>query len=208
MAAIPDISKYINRFETISQNIICKHLPEQITPFINFFLSIPPSKKGCIVEAGCYKGGGTAKFSIAAKLANRQLVIFDSFQGHPESEQQFKQGSYCGSLDEVKSNVEKYGEIEVCRFIKGWFKDTLPDFSDKICAAFLDVDLSSSTRTCLKYLYPLIIPGGILYSHDGDFAPVIAVYGDDEFWKKEVGCPRPFIEGLGKKKILRIVKKR
>ena len=35
------------------------------------------------MEAGCFKGGSTAKFSIAAKIAGRRLYVFDSFQGIP-----------------------------------------------------------------------------------------------------------------------------
>jgi O-methyltransferase len=45
-------------------------------------LLAPP---GVIVEAGCYKGGSTAKFSLMAEKVNRDLVVFDSFQGIPEN---------------------------------------------------------------------------------------------------------------------------
>jgi O-methyltransferase len=160
------------RSSIISLNVACPHSEDQIVSFVQAFLSIPPDKEGCIVEAGSYKGGSTAKFSIGAKIANRQLVVFDSFEGLPENEEPhersilghsikawFTGGSYCGSLDEVKSNIGKYGQLESCTFVKGWFEDTMPPFSNKICAAYLDVDLASSTRTCLKYLYPLIIRG-------------------------------------------------
>ena len=94
----------------------------------------------------------------------------------------------------MKQNIEKYGELRVCKFIKGWFEDTMPQFTKKIAAVYVDVDLASSTKTCLKYLYPLIIPGGVLYSQDNDF------------WEKEVGCKKPYIEGLGTQKLIRIIK--
>ena len=100
----------------------------------------------------------------------------------------------------------KYGSIEPCRFIKGWFENTMPAFSERIVAAFIDVDLASSTRTCLKYLYPLLVPGGIIYSHDGDFPLVIEVFMDNDFWEKEVGSKKPYIEGLGERKLIRIIK--
>jgi len=207
------------RIEKISWNVRCTHQQSHTGSFISSFISIPSTKEGCIVEAGCFKGGSAAKFSVAAKLVNRELVVFDSFQGLPENEEPhdrnitgnsikgwFKGGNYCGTLEEVKSNIEKFGEIDVCTFIKGWFEDTMPNFSNKICAAYLDVDLASSTRTCLKYLYPLVIPGGVLISQDGDFPLVIDVFSNDEFWEKEVGCQKPHIEGLGKSKIIKIVK--
>lgn len=207
------------RLEKVSWDVDCPHTQDEIMSFISSFLSIPTTIKGCVVEAGSYKGGSTAKFSIAAKLANRQLVVFDSFMGIPKNKEPhdknifghsirscFKTGSYCGSLEEVQSNIEKYGEMQVCKFIKGWFEDTMPDFSEKICAVYLDIDLASSTRTCLKYLYPLIVPGGVLFSQDGAFPLVVEVFDSNEFWEKEVGCKKPKIEGLGKAKLIKILK--
>ena len=182
-------------------------------------MAIPDSDQGCIVEAGVFKAGSSAKFSIAAKYANRELVLFGSFQGLPDNSEAheqsilghsikdwFKKGKFCGALEEVKQNIEKYGELRVCKFIKGWFEDTMPQFTKKIAAVYVDVDLASSTKTCLKYLYPLIIPGGVLCPQDGDFPLVIQVYDDDVFWEKEVGCKKPYIEGLGTQKLIRITK--
>ena len=215
-----DKIKLIKKLDAISANVDCPHTQYEIMSFIENLFNIPKDIKGCIVEAGCYKGGSTAKFSLAAKMVNRKLVVFDSFEGLPKNSEQhgenifgdkikigaFTEGKYCGTLKEVKKNVNKFGEIEVCQFIKGWFKDIMPKFSGPIVAIYLDVDLASSTRTCLKYLYPLLIPGGILYSQDGHLPLVIDVFNDDIFWKKEVGCSKPQIRSIGKKKLIKIVK--
>ena len=48
-------------------------------------LSIPKDSEGCIVEAGVYKGGSGAKFSIFAKLVGRRLILFDSFESLPKN---------------------------------------------------------------------------------------------------------------------------
>ena len=80
-------------------------------------------------------------------------------------------------------------------------------FNKRIAAAYLDVDLASSTKTCLKYLYPILVPGGVIISQDGDFPLVIEVYNDDQFWEEEVGCKKPYIEGLGERKLIKIVKR-
>ena len=207
----------IKQLYVISKAINCPHTQYEIISFIETILSIPQHIEGCVVEAGSYKGGSTAKFSIAAKIANRKLVVFDSFEGIPQHNEpydkdifgkgiSFPSGIYCGTLDEVKRNVSRYGEIKVCDFIKGWFEDTMSKFSKPIVAICLDVDLASSTRTCLKYLYPLLVPGGVLYSQDGHFPLVIDVFNDDEFWNKEIGYPKPHIEGLGKERWIKLVK--
>jgi O-methyltransferase len=201
----------------ISTYVECVHTQEEASAYMDEIISMPSTLKGCVVEAGCYKGGSTAKFSLATKIAGRKLFVFDSFEGIPDNDEMheknifggraaFPQGSWRGSLEEVKNAVEKYGDIDTCEFVKGWFKETLPYFKEPIAAAYLDVDLAASTRTCLKYLYPLLAAGGVLYSHDGHLPLVIEVFNDDEFWKNEIGCKKPHVEGLGKKKLIRIVK--
>ncbi len=117
---------------------ICPHTQEEIISFITAFLAIPPTKEGCIVEAGVYKGGSAAKFSLAAKHANRELVLFDSYQGLPGNDELhdrsilghsievwFNEGAFHGSMQEVKRNIEKYGRPEVCTYVKGWFDERL-----------------------------------------------------------------------------------
>jgi O-methyltransferase len=193
------------------------HTQEEILSYIQTILSIPPDTKGIVVEAGCYKGSSTAKFSLAADLVGRELVVFDSFQGIPDNiepheenifggDASFKQGDYAGSLDEVKANVTRFGKIECCRFIKGWFDETMPGFHEPISAIYVDVDLASSTHTCLRYLYPLLAPNCVLYSQDGHLPLVIDVFEDEEFWLNEVGCKRPQIHGLGQKKLIKVIK--
>jgi O-methyltransferase len=167
----------------ISQRINCPHTQGEILAFARMILLAPP---GVIVEAGCFKGGSTAKFSLIAEQAGRDLVVFDSFQGIPENTEphekdmsgypiSFKAGCYAGSIDEVKANVTRYGRIDRCRFIPGWFEETMPYFTESVAAAYIDVDLASSTATCLRYLYPTVVPSGFLASQDGHLPLVIEV---------------------------------
>jgi len=207
----------IKSFFKISLNIESPHTLAEILAYTTTILETPKSIKGCFVEAGCYKGGSTAKFSLATAITKRKLIVFDSFEGIPETYEKhdkdiwgrltgFKKGDYCGTLTEVRENVLKYGNLNVCEFIKGWFEDTMPNFKQPIAGIYLDVDLASSTRTCLKYLYPLLEPGGVLYSQDGHLPLVIAIFNDTEYWENEVGCQKPYIEGLGRRKLLKIKK--
>jgi O-methyltransferase len=209
----------LQRFLQVSKNVPCPHNPSHILAFVTELYRLAPEVKGSIVEAGAFRGGSTAKISIVAKSLGRPFHIFDSFEGLPPNEEAhdssilghsikdwFREGEFCGSLEEVRDNVREYGEIEPCQFLPGWFEDTMPGFDDPIAAAYIDVDLASSTRTCLKYLYPRLSPGGVLMSQDGDFPLVMAVFDDDSFWLNEVGCEKPPIVGLGRSKILKVVK--
>lgn len=197
----------IVRLYVISFDIDSPHTQEEMLAFICTILSLPGKDDGVIVEAGCFKGASTAKFSIAARVANRKLVVFDSFEGIPENDEPheksifgesvgFKEGDYCGALEEVKLNVAKYGCIESCVFIKGWFDLTMPEFDMPVSAIYLDVDLASSTRTCIKYLFPLLKNGGSLYSQDGHLPLVIDVFNDNKFWVDEVGYQKPQVDNL------------
>lgn len=211
--------RLLAQIRNVRANVECPHNESHVLAFIVELFRLRPEVAGVIVEAGCYKGGSTAKISLAASILHRQLVVFDSFEGLPENEERhdssllghsiegwFDGGNFAGGLEEVRRNVEAYGDIRPLRFVKGWFDDTMPGFTETICAAYLDVDLAASTRTCLKYLYPRLAPGGVLMSQDGDFPLVLDVFRDRDFWESEVGYPMPVIEGLGAKKVLKIVK--
>jgi len=208
-----DQKAWLVQLRAIDENVQSAHNSSHILQFLLAILKLDSRVAGCIVEAGAYKGGGTCKISLFAKHINRKLLVFDSFEGLPKNEEQhiksteghtikdwFKEGNFAGSLTEVRSNVERYGKIEVCNFIPGWFENTLPSLNEPVALAYIDVDLASSTRTCLKNLYPLLSEGGAIFSQDGDFPLVIEVLKDEAFWRDEVKCKKmPVIEHLGKK---------
>ena len=217
MASLPARLRLLQRIYEASLGIECAHTQDEMLQVTSAILNVPIDVPGCVVEAGCFKGGSTAKFSIAAKLAHRQLFVFDSFEGLPENTEQhtltifgqvtdFSRGQYRGPLEQVQRNVATYGDGDICVYVKGWFDETMPQFSQPIIAAYIDVDLVSSTKTCLKHFYPLLQPGAFLYSQDAHLPLIIQLLEDSDFWEKEIGCPKPVIVGLGQKKLISIRK--
>ena len=195
--------RLLGAFYRASWNIYCPHTQNEIIAFVTQMLRLGRSGDGVFVEAGCFLGGSSAKFSLAARTVGKKLLIFDSFHGiPPTTEPNFSEGEWCGSLREVKANIDRYGAIDHCEFIEGWFEDTMPHFKGKILGAYLDVDLASSTKTCLIYLYPQIQTGGVLLSQDAHLVPVCTVFEDDEFWRSQVGVNKPRIRRLTKKLII------
>ena len=200
-----------------SRRLISPHTTEEILTFVSEILTLPPDRDGCIVEAGSYKGSSSAKFSVAARLAGRRLIVCDSFQGLPPTDEDhgmsienrpvvFHEGEFAGSLEEVKANVARYGAPEVCDFVEGWFETSLVGWAKPIAAIYLDVDLAASTRSCLKNLYPWMTPGAALYSQDGHLPLVLAVFEDREFWNREFGVEPPVVEGIWQRKLIKISK--
>ncbi len=201
------------RFYLISYKVDCPHTEHELLTIARDILNIAPDVPGAILEAGAFHGGSTAKLSLVARLAGRELLVFDSFEGMPANnesggksifgrEHHFPQGSHAVALDEVRANVTQYGDISRVKFFKGFFKDTLPGLLGPIAAACVNVDLRESTRDCLKYIFPLIPKGGLFFSQDGHFPWIIELLGDAGFWEGEMGIQKPAMEGLGRSKLV------
>ena len=181
-------------------------LVEQLA-MISALLRLPSSMEGSVVECGCYMGGATTNLSLAAKLVGRKLYVFDSFEGLPSPSKgdlrhlainigeyhSYVKGSWCGPLDTVKANVAKYGAPEVCTFIKGYFDSTLPLFSERVGFAFCDVDLRDSLETCLRYLWPLLSAGGLLFTHEAHHLEIASLFYNPAIWPESA----PGLVGAG-----------
>jgi O-methyltransferase len=187
----------------------CAHTHSEIVTVVSQILRAPQSIAGVILEAGCFKGGSTAKLSLAAQLSGRKLLVFDSFEGLPvvaeQEKHNFSKGDYEGRLEEVQKNVRTYGAIEACEFFRGWFEQTLPSLAEPVAVAFVDVDLRDSLKTCLSYIYPKLVPGGSIFSHDGHLPQCVELMRNEEFWHN-LGGPAPQFKGLGTRKLVRIRK--
>lgn len=165
---------------------------------------------GDIIECGCWKGASTSSLSLACDMVGRRLIVCDSFAGLPDSENElvrnyphigvygyYQEGMYEGKLEEVKGNIARYGSLSVCDFKVGLFGETLSTIDRSIVFAFLDVDLTSSMRDCLKFIWPLLIDGGLIYTDDSCDMEVVRVWFDDAWWMDTIGERAPGYVGSG-----------
>lgn len=173
-------------------------------------LCLSPELKGDVIECGCYKGSSTASLSLTCKLAGRRLWVCDSFQGLPAEEApqaheyphlqvygHYEKGMYAGRLEEVKENVKRHGELSVCRFVPGFFCDSLKELKGPFVFAFLDVDLVSSMRDCIRYIWPLMADGAYIFTDDSLDMEVVRVWFDDDWWQRALGERSPGYVGSG-----------
>jgi len=200
-------------FKRVDRNVISAHTEGELLMVAGRIMQLGPQVPGLIVEAGCFQGASTAKLSIIAELLDRKMVVFDSFCGMPANDEidsrqnafgepaVFSEGSFAGSLDLVRQNVAQFGRADRCQYIKGWFDQTMPSFDGVVACGYLDVDLPSSTLTCLKYLYPKLSPGGFLFSQDAHLPAVVDVIEDVDTWKA-LGVDKPRIEYTRHKRLL------
>ena len=61
----------------------------------------------------------------------------------------------------------RYALNSQLKIVPGWFKDTLPPAGlSSIAYLRLDGDLYASARNAIEPLYPLVVPGGVVYVDD------------------------------------------
>jgi len=168
-------------------------------------------KNICVVECGCYKGASTIALSIVCKIIKAKLIVYDSFEGLPSSEKNlgirdyphlglygfYKKGMYKGTLEEVKKNIKLFGELSVCEFRKGYFKDTLKKHNEIIDFCFFDVDLTQSTKTCIQYLWKKLRNNSYIYTDDACDLKVVSVWFDVKWWRKYLNENPPGYIGSG-----------
>lgn len=135
---------------------------------------------GDLIETGVWRGGATIFMRGVLKayaVSDRRVWVADSFEGLPAPDvERYPQdadwatsaGSIAVPLETVQQNFARYGLLdEQVRFLKGWFKDTLPTAPiDRLALMRLDGDLYESTRDALVHLYPRLSPGGYVIVDD------------------------------------------
>jgi hypothetical protein len=136
---------------------------------------------GDLIETGVWRGGATIFMRgilKAREVTDRLVWVADSFAGLPEADRArypresdlslHRMGELAVSLEEVRKNFERYDLLdEQVRFLKGWFKDTLPTAPiDRLSVMRLDGDMYESTMDGLVNLYAKLSPGGFVIIDD------------------------------------------
>jgi O-methyltransferase len=175
--------------------------------------------RGDLVETGVWRGGASILMRAALEAygdGSRTVWCFDSFEGVPAPDMnRYPQDEgmdwhtmpvLAVSMDQVKSNFEKYGLLDDrVQFLKGWFKDTLPTAPiSEIAVLRLDGDLYASTMDTLTALYGRVSVGGFIIVDDygipqdicrravedfrrsrGIATPIVDIDGWGKYWRKE-----------------------
>ena len=142
---------------------------------------------GDIVECGTWRGGMVA--AIATRLADpaRHVHLFDSFEGLPPAGPADGESAHAWQADptgpdyhdncraeqaEAEAAMRRSGAA-AWTIHRGWFDDTVGPFAQseptpRVALLRLDGDWYDSTLTCLRALYPLVVPGGLVIIDDYD----------------------------------------
>lgn len=141
---------------------------------------IRDSVPGDFIETGVWRGGAcifVRGLFKAHDVTDRTVWVADSFAGLPapdgryakdKGNKLFTKKELAITLETVQNNFEKYGLLDdKVKFLKGWFKDTLPTAQiEKLAVLRLDGDMYASTMDALNNLYPKLSPGGFCIIDD------------------------------------------
>jgi hypothetical protein len=136
---------------------------------------------GDLVECGVWRGGSAILMRALLRekgVSDRLVWAADSFEGLPRPDTESYPAdegydvsditSLAVSLEEVKLNFARLGLLDdQVKFLKGWFKDTLPKAPiDKIAVLRADGDLYESTMQILENLHHKVTTGGYVIIDD------------------------------------------
>jgi O-methyltransferase len=167
------------KFICIDWFILHASKPAEVVPVMMDLMSRRARFNEVFVEAGCWNGGSTAKFSLVCKLYGYKLHVFDSFQGVKEWG-----FAYAAKLADVKNNLAKYGELDVCTFHPGWFKDTLwrRPAPFPVRMVYIDCDVPQGTLEVLSGILPALVEDGVIHTQDYHLKDVKKVIDDPRTW--------------------------
>ena len=167
---------------------------------------------GDLAECGVWRGGSCMMMALALLKQSdttRRILLFDTFDGHPQpdaerdidiwdnraiDEWQRREASGgrrewgFASIAETHANLISTGyPSDRLVFVKGMVESTVQEVrTERLALLRLDTDWYHSARAALHYLYPKLVPGGVLiiddYGHYKGQRQAV-----DEYFR-EIGC--------------------
>jgi hypothetical protein len=159
-----------------AKNYVGELDPARVVSFIQFMEQVADLPAGDYVEMGT-QYGGTAKLIYDLMPATRKLFCFDTFEGftQPDLDEESKvyhHGFTTKSIaplamETVKNIIMGKSPSDRLTMVKGRVPETLAPYENyRWRFAHLDMDLYEPTRTALEWLWPRMVPGGIIFFHD------------------------------------------
>jgi len=142
--------------------------------------------EGAFAELGVYKGETAWLLHLMAP--GRDLHLFDTFEGLPENDLKIETGeaaTYTNKnfRDTSETRVREIFSGQNNVFIhKGYFPESTAGLEQKEFALVsLDADLYNPTMEGLRYFYPRLSRGGIIFIHDYNYQWEGLMKAVDEF---------------------------
>ncbi len=163
------------------------------------------SLTGEVWETGVYQGGSASLLKSLIEesqaTAGEQptfLRLFDSFEGLPPSDHKLDL-HHTGDFNDtgIEQVIRIVGTEDWIDFRKGWIPETFTGLEDsRIRLAHIDVDLYQPILDSCAFIYPRLVPGGVLVFDDYGFPSCPGARAAiDEFFKDKPESPLILING-------------
>ena len=129
---------------------------------------------GNVAELGVFRGLFSAL--INNKFPQKELYLFDTFNGFNEAEEKTEalkgrsneEFKYIHTKTSEEIVITNLPYPEKCHICKGFFPQTVTKEIERINFAFvsIDVDFEDSIYEGIKFFYPRLSDGGVIYLHD------------------------------------------
>ncbi len=189
----------IGHYRMLNIRLVMEHVLENNIP-------------GDFIETGVWRGGACIYARAIIKAfgdKKRKVWVADSFEGLPKPDEKkypadkgdehYTYDQLSITIEDVKNNFLAYDLLDnQVKFLKGWFKDTLPTAPiDKIAVLRLDGDMYESTMDGLNNLYHKVSPDGFVIVDDYGAVAACAQAVTDFRNENEVIDPIKNIDGIG-----------
>lgn len=148
---------------------------------------------GNVAEVGVFQG----EFAqiINEKFSNRKFYLFDTFESFDKNEfsKEYEMGNCKEDFDKVftytsvQKVLNRMPYPEQCIVRKGLFPTTAEGIDEKFVFASIDVDFEKSIYECIKWFYPRMVEGGVIFIHDYNNKQLFGVKKAVEQFEKENG---------------------
>ncbi len=163
---------------------------------------------GAVIKCGITAEEGFKRFAQIKELCNfpinHKMIAFEKFQPLVEEvtnlagEKSLQVNTNTVSLSRLANDLVHIGIKQNIEFIPGRISESIPDYlikNPELKIAFLNIDLDDyeSALTTLEFLYPRIMPGGVLVldNYDKTINEKKAVH--DYFWPNNLSLQHFFI---------------
>jgi O-methyltransferase len=125
---------------------------------------------GDFIECGVFRGGTALLLSRTLQSAGNKLWLFDSFEGLSDASQEkgdfYQRGNFNEtSFEGVSELLKPFSQTVELR--KGWIPATFTGLEHlKFSLAHVDVDIYEPALACCEFIYPRLVPGGVMVFDD------------------------------------------
>jgi len=166
--------------------------------YILMYLSKTMPMQGDVCEFGIAQGLTSALIANEILPSNKNLWLFDSFQGLPKPSEKDKliddvyglgsmeayQGQLCFSASEAMARVKETAfPTQRLKIIPGFIEETIKrsDLPAQVCFAYVDFDFYEPIKIALEFLAPRLPKGGVVIIDDYGWFSSGAQTAVDEF---------------------------